>query len=131
MRSLMEKIMNYRACIYLIASVTLVGGAPAYADPGAGKSQFNKICANCHTNRPDKNYIGPTLFGLIGRKSGSAPGFSYSDAMKNAGVTWDEATLSKYLADPKAFIPGNKMPYAGVKKSNEREDIISYLSTLR
>ena len=124
--------MKYRAPVLIAALIALCGSAPAYAaDAGAGQSSFNKICANCHTDRPNKNNIGPTLFGLIGRRSGSAPGFSYSDAMKNAGVTWDESTLSRYLADPKAFIPGNKMPYAGVKKPDERQDIITYLSTLR
>jgi cytochrome c len=126
----MERIMGHRVFIVLAATIVLASSLPAYADPGAGQTSFNKICANCHTNRPNKNNIVPTLFGLIGRKSGSAPGFSYSDAMKNAGITWDENTLSKYLADPKAFIPGNKMPYAGVKKPDEREDIIAYLSTL-
>jgi len=123
--------MGHRARVFFVATIALAGGAPAYADPGTGLSSFNKICANCHTNRPGKNNIGPTLFGLIGRKSGSAPGFSYSDAMKNADVTWNESTLGQYLTDPKAFIPGNRMPYAGVKKPDERQDIIIYLNTLR
>jgi len=112
----------------------LLAPAVAWADAAEvqdGQAQFKQICATCHTNEPSKNKIGPTLFGLIGRRSGSAPGFSYSDAMRNAGVVWNEQTLDKYLADPKAFVPGNKMPYLGVKKPEARKDIIAYLSTLR
>ena len=96
-----------------------------------GQAQFDQVCAICHTKEPAKNKIGPSLFGLIGRKSGSAPGFSYSDAMKNSGIVWDAQSLDKYLADPKAAVPGNKMPYAGVKRPELRKDIIAYLSTLQ
>jgi len=128
--------MTERAAIILVLATAIVAqsGAPAGADQPDiqdGQAQFKQICATCHTNEPAKNRIGPSLFGLIGRRSGSAPGFNYSDAMKSAGIVWDEQTLDKYLADPKAFVPGNKMPYLGVKKAETRHDIISYLRTLR
>jgi cytochrome c len=96
-----------------------------------GHAQFNNICALCHTDKPNMNRIGPSLFGVVGRHAGSAPGYNYSEAMKQANVTWNEETLDKYLSDPKAFVPGNKMPYLGVKQPELRSDIIAYLRTLR
>jgi len=124
--------MRKAAAAMVLAILCAPAGARAdTAEVQDGQTQFKQICATCHTNEPSKNKIGPTLFGLIGRRSGSAPGFSYSDAMRNAGIVWNEQTLDKYLADPKAFVPGNKMPYLGVKKPEARKDIIAYLSTLR
>jgi len=118
----------------VIALMTVTTGALADLDQSRvqqGKTEFEQICGTCHTNEPNRNQIGPSLFGLIGRKSGTAPGFNYSDAMKSASVIWDEQSLDRYLADPKGVVPGNKMPYAGVKKPEARTDIITYLSTLR
>ena len=73
------------------------------------------------------NRVGPHLVGLIGRKAASVEGFSYSDAMKNSGITWDEESLSKYLKDPEGFIVGNKMAFAGVKKDDDLKNLIAYL----
>ena len=128
--------MIARAPTILALAVLLAGETAAWAADDApeilhGQAQFKEICATCHTSEPNKNKIGPTLFGLIGRRSGSVPGFSYSEAMRNAGIVWDVASLDKYLADPKGVVPGNKMPYLGVKKPEARREIISYLSTLR
>ena len=95
-----------------------------------GKAFFNDVCGACHTNKPQQNRIGPSLFGVIGRHAGSAPGFDYSTAMKSAAVTWNAETLDRYLADPKSVVPGNKMPYAGVKNDERRKNLIAYLSTL-
>ena len=72
--------------------------------------------------------VGPSLHGLIGRRAGSVPGFAYSPAMKNANVTWTDDTLSKYLSDPKAFIPGDKMAFAGVKDPSKLRDLLAYLN---
>jgi cytochrome c len=72
--------------------------------------------------------VGPSLHGLIGRKAGSVPGYAYSPAMKNADVTWDDDTLSKYLTDPKAFIPGDKMAFPGVKDPSQLADLLAYLN---
>ena len=96
-------------------------------DAAAGEAVFKKNCAICHTTEPGKNKIGPSLAGVVGRKAGSAPGFSYTDANKNSGITWSEAELDKYLTDPKAVVPGTKMLFAGLKNPDDRKNVIAYL----
>ncbi len=100
-------------------------------DPAAGKSVFTANCSICHSVQPGQNKIGPTLFGVVGRKTGEVAGYSYSTANKGANLTWDDATLDKYLAAPREVIPGTKMTYAGVKDAAKRADLISYLDTLK
>ncbi len=95
-----------------------------------GQKIFKRVCFTCHTSEKGKNKVGPSLFGVVGRKSGTAPGFAYSEAMKTANVIWNKETIDKYLTDPKTFVPKNKMAYAGVKKADERKEIIAYLETL-
>jgi cytochrome c len=98
-------------------------------DAEAGKKVFTK-CAPCHAVGPGaKNKVGPEQNGLVGRKAGSVEGFAYSAAMKNSGITWDEAQLDEYIADPKKKVPGNKMLFVGVKDETERGDLIAYLAT--
>lgn len=87
-------------------------------------------CAACHSVEPGKSGIGPSLHGVVGRKAASQPGFAYSAALKNSGLTWDEAGLDKWLASPLTMVPGNKMPYAGVKDPAKRKAVIDYLATL-
>lgn len=109
----------------LVVATTAVA-AHADGDPEAGKKVFAK-CRACHSLDAGKNGVGPSLHGVFGRKAGTAEGYKYSDAMKNKGVTWDKENLEKYLEDPKAFVPGNKMAFPGVKKEKERENLIAYL----
>lgn len=104
--------------------------AQAAGDPAKGEKIFTR-CKACHTAQQGQNRVGPSLFGVVGRTSGSAPGFNYSPAMKNAKVTWTPENLDKYLTDPKAFVPGNKMAFPGVKDTQERQDVIAYLGTLK
>lgn len=101
-------------------------GAQAAGDPEAGKKAFAK-CKACHQLAAGKNGVGPSLHGVFGRKSGSVDGFKYSDAMKEKAVTWNEETIAAYLADPKGYIPGNKMVFPGIKKDSELANIIAYL----
>jgi cytochrome c len=94
-----------------------------------GEAIFKRTCVVCHATEAGKNKIGPSLAGIVGSKSAEVPGFSFSEAMKKAGLTWDEATLDKYVADPKGLVPGNKMIFVGLKKPEEREAVIAYLKT--
>jgi cytochrome c len=120
------------AILTAAALLALAFAAPALADgdAAAGKTVFNK-CAICHTVDPAKKGIGPTLFGVLGRKSASVEGFSYSEAMKKADKTWDEATLDTYLTNPKALVPGTKMVFPGLPKPEDRANVIAYLGTLK
>jgi cytochrome c len=92
-----------------------------------GETLFKKNCAVCHTLEAGKNKIGPSLEGVVGRKAGSVPGFAYSAANKNSGDTWDQLTLDTYLTDPRKFMPGTKMVFAGLKNSEDRKALIEYL----
>lgn len=111
-----------------LAAVTTLMSASAFADGDAdkGKKVYNK-CKACHTLDAGKNRIGPSLHGIMGRAAGTVDGFKYSSAMTESGITWDEESLSKYLEDPKGFIPGNKMAFPGLKKEDDREDVIAYI----
>jgi cytochrome c len=95
-----------------------------------GQAVFKK-CATCHTaNEGGKNGTGPNLWNIVGRKIGSKEDFNYSSAVKNKGGEWTYENLAKYLHDPKAFIPGNRMAFAGVKDDTELADLLAYLRTL-
>ena len=111
------------------AALTLVLAQSAHAegDAAAGEKVFTK-CKTCHEIASEKNKVGPTLHGVIGRKSGTVAGFKYSEAMTAAGVTWDATTIAEYVAKPKEFIPGNKMAFAGLKKEDEIQDLVAYIS---
>jgi cytochrome c len=117
-----------------LAMFPLLGGllteAATATTAAAGKSVFNK-CAICHSPKPGEDSVGPTLFGIVGRQSATVPGYSYSEAMKAANKTWDEATLAAYLKDPKAAVPGTKMAFPGLPKDEDRANLIAYLATLK
>lgn len=109
----------------------LAGGAEAAGDAGAGKGVFSR-CAACHNAvKGGPNLIGPNLFGVVGRKAGSAPGFSYSNGMKSSGITWTPDKLDTYLTHPAQAVPGNRMAFAGISDAKQRADLIAYLGTLK
>jgi cytochrome c len=114
------------AAALALAAAGFAGSAHAQ-DVAAGEKSFNK-CRACHqVGETAKNSVGPELNGLFGRKSGSAPGYNYSDANKNSGITWDETVFAEYIKDPKAKIPGTKMAFAGIKKEDEIKDLTAFL----
>jgi cytochrome c len=126
----LEKCVMKLSCILTSVVVLLphavVAQAQSLSDPQRGGQVFAQ-CKICHSLEPGKNMLGPSLHGLIGRKAGSVPGFAYSPAMKNSNVTWSNNTLSKYLTDPRAFIPGDKMAFTGIKDPSKLGDLLAYL----
>ena len=116
-----------------IATVMLMltGNAYAEGDAALGAKVFNK-CKTCHENEKGVNRVGPSLKGILGRKTASFEGFKYSEAMAKKGAEgqiWDEATISSYLKDPKGFVPGNKMAFPGIKDDAELANLIAFLKT--
>lgn len=102
------------------------GQALAEGDAAKGKKVFNK-CKSCHSLEAGKNKVGPSLANIVGRAAASVEGYKYSKAMKNSGLTWDEATLSSFLKKPKKFLKGTKMSFGGIKSEDKRNDLIAYL----
>ena len=87
-------------------------------------------CAACHTSDGSKG-LGPSLKGAFGRKAGTSAGFTYSPAMRKAGMTWDEKSLDTFLADPQKAVPGNTMPFPGVPDAKQRSEIVQYIKTIK
>jgi cytochrome c len=116
--------------VFAVLLLFALAGSGAAADIEAGKTTFKK-CLLCHTDQAGKNKVGPSLFGIVGRKSASLPDYNYSDAMKNFNHTWTVQTLDTYLTDPHAMVPGTKMIFPGIKDATERANLIAYLETLK
>jgi cytochrome c len=119
----------YSIVLALAGALSLPFAAYAQGDAAAGEKVFAH-CVPCHSTKPGENKFGPSLAGVFGRKAGTAPGYSYSSAMKGANITWDEKTLDEYLQGPGKFVRGAKMVYA-VPNEKDRQDVIAYLKTLR
>ena len=102
----------------------------ARGDAAEGRQVFRK-CQACHSLEPGRTLVGPSLAGVVGRKSAAEPGFDYSEAMKRANLTWTPEVLAQYLSDPQKLVPGNRMPFPGLKSEQDRADVIAFLETAR
>ncbi|HEX3665511.1 MAG TPA: c-type cytochrome [Rhizomicrobium sp.] len=130
-----EQDMMRRIAVSLCAAGMVLAwgcsGADAAGNAATGSALYSR-CYICHSNtKGASNRMGPNLFGVIGRKAGTYPGFDYSPAMKKAGFVWTVAKLDAYLADPQKIVPGNNMPLGGIADARQRADIAAYLATLK
>ncbi len=112
----------FAAALVMLPLTALADLKPGDAAHG---EQVYQECALCHSI--PEHIVGPRHCGVVGRKSASLPDFEYSDAMKGAGLTWDEATLNKYLSNPVAMVPGTAMGFVGLADEQHRLDVIAYL----
>ncbi len=119
---------NSKLLAVLAAGVVALTSQVAFAEGDAAKGEkiFRK-CKACHSFDTGKKKPGPHLVGLFGRTAGTVEGFRYSKGMKDSGIVWDEATLDEFLTKPKAFVPKTKMAFPGLKKEQDRADLIAYL----
>jgi cytochrome c len=118
------------ASLVMVGATVTLSVTPTKADDiNSGQKTFHQ-CAVCHSLAEGQTKIGPSLFHVIGRKSGSLAEYPYSDAMKKIGLTWDEPTLLKYLNSPRSIVPGTKMTFPGIKDGQKIKDLIAYLKSV-
>jgi cytochrome c len=110
-----------------LSALLLSGAARADGDAARGEARFQD-CAACHKLEAGANNVGPTLHGIFTRKAGEIADFRYSPAIKRSGIVWTPETLDKFITDPQALVPGNRMPYAGMANAGDRADLIAYLT---
>jgi cytochrome c len=124
------KLSPSRAILVLVSVLGSSSWALADGDPAAGQRVFATHCATCHATEAGQNKIGPSLAGIVGSKSGTVPGFNFSAGMKNADITWDDAELDKFLANPAGDVHGTKM-FINLPSEGDRQNVIAYLHTLK
>ena len=115
-----------RATMALFVTLQLAGAARADGDAARGEARFQD-CAPCHKLEAGANNVGPSLHGIFTRKAGELGDFRYSPAIKRSGIVWTPETLDKFVTDPQALVPANRMPYAGMASADDRADLIAYL----
>ena len=131
--------MKFRQSVLMLGSLVVLANsvvlpslsvsAAAAGDPAQGLQVFRENCSMCHSPNPGRNGVGPTLFGIVGSKSAAVPGYDFSPALRALGVTWDEATLDRWISGP--TVPGSNMLFAGIKDAPQRANLIAYLETLK
>jgi cytochrome c len=115
------------AAAVLIATLS---AAHAQTSPNAGQIAYNNACRTCHSMREGDNRLGPSLYGIVGKKAGTVSGYGASPAMRESGIVWNEQNLDKFITNPEAVVHGNGMkPYGGIASEEERQKIISYLKS--
>jgi cytochrome c2 len=121
--------MRAKPLFALLASVLvgLVASTASAADAEKGKQIFDRRCQICHSMERGVNKLGPSLAGVVGSKAGSVSGYNYSEALQDSDIVWTEHNLDQWLANPHQFIPGDKMPFPGLKSATERQDVLAYL----
>jgi len=125
----MLTLIRFASIISLLCAIDPFAGGANAKDAEHGAQVFN-MCAACHAT-DNSTRLGPSLHGIVGRRSGTVSGFRYSRAMKNANITWDEKSLDAYIETPQGLVPGTTMPFAGIPNSSDRADLIAYLETLK
>jgi cytochrome c2 len=115
----------------LVLVAMLAGSAHAGGNAAHGADLFRQNCSACHSPEPGQNLVGPSLFSVVGRPAGSIANFSYSPAMKSSGIVWTTDQLLPYLKAPRKYVPGVKMLFPGLSDERDREDVVSFLATLR
>ncbi|HTG39183.1 c-type cytochrome [Sphingomonas sp.] len=111
-----------------VAAIAAPPAPAAQGDAAKGKTTFAR-CAACHSVVPGKKGIGPSLAGIVGRKAGTVPGYRYSPAMAKSGLTWDDATIARFIAGPSKVVPGTKMMAPPITNPQDQANIIAYLKT--
>ena len=118
---------NVKYALVAVAAALSMSQTVHAQDVASGEKLFNR-CKICHAVEEGKRSpVGPSLHGVFGRAAGSVEGFKYSDAIAASGVVWDEETIDAYITNPREYIPGNKMNFPGLKKEDQRADLIAYL----
>ncbi len=126
-----SRLLSRTLSLAMAAALIVMAPGSAEAVDIANGKKLAKKCQVCHTlEKGGKNKLGPNLYGIIGSDSASVPGYKYSDAMKNSGVIWDGGTFKKFITKPRKFIKGTKMSFKGIKKANQRLDLLAYFETL-
>jgi cytochrome c len=120
-------MINASRATAALSVLLLSGAARADGDAARGETRFQD-CAACHRLEAGANNVGPSLHGIFTRKAGEIADFRYSPAIKRSGIVWTPETLDKFITDPQALVPGNRMPYAGMANASDRADLIAYLT---
>ena len=118
-----------RAASALVMMLLFICTAQADGDAARGEAKFQD-CAACHKLTEGSNDVGPSLHAIFGRSAGELTSFRYSPAIKRSGITWSPETLDKFITEPQAMVPGNRMPYAGMANAGDRADLIAYLQRM-